>query len=119
MPEIGSCTTRAAHCVACGLPYDLMVGSLSPCCEKRITTASTCDGKHPVRVLDTAAGPVTDEQVDQLLVPFLRELAVQLVAGGRQPHQALDDIERANAILLAELSREMQATIEATGELPG
>jgi hypothetical protein len=96
-----------------------MVGSISPCCEKRITTASTCEGEHPTRVLDATDGPITDEQVDLVLVPFLREIAVQLVAGGRQPDQALDDIGRAVDILAAELQRERMAFVERTGELPG
>lgn len=118
-PKIGSCTTRAAHCVACGLPHDLMVGSLSPCCEKRITTASTCEGEHPTRVLDATQGPVTDDQVDNVLVPFLRELAISLVGGGRQPDQALADIGRAVDILAAELQRERMDFVARTGELPG
>jgi hypothetical protein len=120
MAEIGSCTTRGTHCVSCGLPHDLMAGSLSPCCEKRMTTAGTCDGRHPVYVITPGpSGPVTDADVDQVLVPLLRDVALSLVGGGRQPDQALADLDRAIDVLRAELAQEMRAHIEATGELPG
>jgi hypothetical protein len=95
------CTTTALHCVQCGRPSDLMQGALSTCCQKRVTRKSTCDGAHPT--WEVAPG-ATEPDVDQVLVPYLREIAGSLVNAGREPAQALDDLDRAVTTLRAELA---------------
>ncbi len=116
MAEAPPCTTDALHCVRCGMPSQLLQGALSDCCTARVTRKTTCDGRHPVyQVLPEA----TDTDVDQAVVPFLLNVVHSLTAVGRQPDQALDDIDRALGILRAEYKREVAAHIEATGELPG
>ena len=108
MAESTPCTTDAAHCVACGRPTELMVGSLSLCCEKRVTMPTTCDGKHPTVTYQTGA---TDAELDAVLVPHLISLVQGLVASGRSPERCFVDLRRAVDTMEALRADEIAAAV--------
>jgi hypothetical protein len=94
---MADCVVDPTHCASCGQVLDLMQGSISPCCQARITRGATCDGGHPV-VLIQQADP-TQLEVDNVVGGYIADLARGLVAAGREKATAVADIERAVASL--------------------